>query len=93
MSSTSKRTGKALKNERAEGNNAGLHLYLLREGISSIYHEENPERVGEENKMTEERKKCPFNHTMMCPHQLQDKDPIWCQLCILAQLVKAIERL
>ncbi|MBA7537273.1 hypothetical protein ES705_29540 [subsurface metagenome] len=45
----------------------------------------------EKLKDIEDRKTCPFNHTRMCPHQLQNKDPMWCQLCIMEQLVKAVE--
>ncbi|MBA7644012.1 hypothetical protein ES703_51747 [subsurface metagenome] len=41
-------------------------------------------------KLQEERKNCPFNHTRLCPHQLFQKDPIWCQCCILIEILKAV---
>lgn len=38
-----------------------------------------------------ERKNCPFNHTKICPHQLQDKNPIWCQVCVMLEMLNALE--
>jgi len=38
-------------------------------------------------------KKCPFDHTRVCPHQLFKSDPLWCQVCVLVELVNGLERL
>lgn len=45
----------------------------------------------ESTTLTEEREKCPWDHTRVCPHQLQDKDPMWCQLCIMALLTNEVK--
>ncbi|MBA7637890.1 hypothetical protein ES703_45539 [subsurface metagenome] len=34
---------------------------------------------------------CPFNPSKTCPHQLHEKDPLWCQCCIMLEIVRALE--
>ena len=43
--------------------------------------------------MAEKRTECPYNHTRMCPHRLIGKDVIWCQVCVLTEILREIRLL